>query len=370
MQEGEIDLRRIAYEEALIEAQAKREHEARRSKAAEAEAQMLAAYREKRRRADVVSSVMSYGLIAIGLVVLSISSELPGVISTALGNAARPSVLLFGGLLMVLGFFNGILLYLNGRLKVPMSSVNPAANGAAREPVSDSKSHGFDPRVDAILQRIEELQKAQIAATTATAHEDVVQALLPLVQNSIGDVLAAKFAQHALDNDRVESVRKAFRAAETRLAQELTSLRARANLNLAIGAATTVVAIALLYWLVLGSERTFENLYALLSHYIPRVSIVVFIEIFAFFFLRLYRTTLTEIRGYQGDVTRLNLQYIAVEMAWADESTAARRGFAEALLSANSAPGEMPVPEAKIDEKAISTLLEKLSKLLPSQDAK
>ncbi|MBI5525005.1 MAG: hypothetical protein HY897_01580 [Deltaproteobacteria bacterium] len=44
---------------------------------------------------------------------------------------------------------------------------------------------------------------------------------------------------------------------------------------------------------------------AALSHYVPRITTVTFIEVFAFFFLKLYRASLIEIKFYQNELTSL-----------------------------------------------------------------
>jgi hypothetical protein len=49
-----------------------------------------------------------------------------------------------------------------------------------------------------------------------------------------------------------------------------------------------------------------------LSHYVPRITTVTFIEVFAFFFLKLYRASLIEIKFYQNELTCLASLQIAL----------------------------------------------------------
>ena len=99
-----------------------------------------------------------------------------------------------------------------------------------------------------------------------------------------------------------------------RLQEELQSLTTRGNLNLSIGIATTLLAVGILWWLVLEApDRVGTD--ELLSYYLPRFSVAVFIEVFSFFFLRLYRNGLADIKYYQNEMTTIESRILALEVA-------------------------------------------------------
>jgi undecaprenyl pyrophosphate synthase len=50
-------------------------------------------------------------------------------------------------------------------------------------------------------------------------------------------------------------------------------------------------------------------------HFIPRLSLVIFIEFFSFFFLKLYRNSLHEIKYYQNELTNLEVKSTAITFA-------------------------------------------------------
>jgi hypothetical protein len=54
---------------------------------------------------------------------------------------------------------------------------------------------------------------------------------------------------------------------------------------------------------------------AVISYYIPRISVVVFIEVFAFFFLRLYKIGLDDVKYYQNELTNVELKLRALSEA-------------------------------------------------------
>ena len=289
-----------------------------------------------------------------------------------LGANVFEKLLLIGGFFFAfMGISLLLMLYLRGEFEflpdwvgriIPFSSIfSDSYRIMGRLSVSERRDE-----LRELSNKVAELKKAQL--TSATDGKDVVEALLPLVQSGVGELLEQKFAAQAQDFDKLSEIRDVFQKASARLHLELDSLRNRGNLNLVIGTLTTTVAIVLLTYMVLGSARTFADATDLLAHYVPRVTIVVFIEIFAFFFLKLYRDTLHEMRTYQDDLTRLQIQQVALEAAWTDEAQSARKGFAEVLIRADqSSPSRMGLKKDEVNLKEIGSLVEKLSKLLPNK---
>jgi hypothetical protein len=127
--------------------------------------------------------------------------------------------------------------------------------------------------------------------------------------------LEAKLVSQSSDSVHLKEIRENFAVTKRRLELEVASLSRRNSLNLTIGAVTTVVAVGLLVYLVRGATVTFESIPNLLAHFIPRVSVAVFIEVFSFFFLRLYKSGLQEIKYFQNELTNIEMKGLALEAA-------------------------------------------------------
>ena len=119
--------------------------------------------------------------------------------------------------------------------------------------------------------------------------EDVSKSIETTLSQSFLKAVDSKYSEEAVRGVErrflfgdVESVRR-------RLTSEVDALRRRANSNLAIGSVTTVLAMTSLAYVALGRETTFDTGTSILSYYVPRISFVIFIEVFAYFFLRLYK---------------------------------------------------------------------------------
>ena len=122
----------------------------------------------------------------------------------------------------------------------------------------------------------------------------------------------AKLAKH-------DMIEEQFAISARRLNGEIMALGRRGNLNLALGIVTTVVGLSLLGYFVIRTSSQPEVLPTFAVHFIPRLSLVVFIEVFAYFFLKLYKATLSEIKYFQNELTNIEAKFTAARAAFALE---------------------------------------------------
>lgn len=157
------------------------------------------------------------------------------------------------------------------------------------------------------------------AVLTAEEKATLTEALLNEVEkeaaNDFLKQLETKFVSQSSDIGHLKELRENLGVTKRRLELEVESLSRRNSLNLTIGAVTTIVAVGLLAYLVLGAKISFDTIPNLLAHFIPRVSIAVFIEVFSFFFLRLYKSGLQEIKYFQNELTNIEMKGLALEAA-------------------------------------------------------
>ena len=265
-----------------------------------------------------------------------------------------------------------LLLYLRGGLRIP---------GLDRLLVAPDEA--TDPTNAALAERLREAVEnhdRQLVALTARLDSATLQAAG--ITASPDEMLAA-LKQSLLDSarstleDRVLSIlsgdasrRKAdivYGTAETRLLKEISILGRRGNLNLVIGVLTTGFAVGLLAYMVLTAKVTFNTWPSLLSHYIPRLSTVVFIEVFSFFFLRLYRNSLQEIRYYQDQLTDLARQRVALSSLEGAADSDSRKNILT-ITRSPSPPVEMspktPLASSATTPKELAELVGKIDGLV------
>ncbi len=105
-----------------------------------------------------------------------------------------------------------------------------------------------------------------------------------------------------------------------RLKSHIENISRNGNLNLLIGLLITAVAVCLLLYIAFEKKEAHKDYFSLLSHYIPRVLITFFVEIFAFFFLKLYKTNVDEVRYFQNELTNIDSKIISLKAAiWSGE---------------------------------------------------
>ncbi|EPM4854011.1 hypothetical protein ACTIRA_004609 [Vibrio parahaemolyticus] len=111
------------------------------------------------------------------------------------------------------------------------------------------------------------------------------------------------------------------RSFTNRINTEIEQLSRRANLYITFGSLITIAAGVILFYVVnditqLVSIRADTNSNAISStdwfSLISRFSIVIFVEIFAFFYLRLYKEMMINIKYYQNEITNIEMKMLAI----------------------------------------------------------
>ncbi|THD32246.1 MAG: hypothetical protein DI588_09140 [Flavobacterium johnsoniae] len=84
--------------------------------------------------------------------------------------------------------------------------------------------------------------------------------------------------------------------------------------NLVIGIVGTIIAISILAFSIL-SDTTYSNFEDFTMQLLPRITFVIFIQLFAFFFLRLYKNNLEDGKYFQNELTNLSAKCSALKIA-------------------------------------------------------
>jgi hypothetical protein len=306
-----------------------------------------------------------YLLLGAGLVLLLANNEIDEILFQEMFRSRYRYALPLAFVLMLYGAALLMLQYLRGNLFATTESakqanlpeaVSTAAIGVLREKVSD------------LASELQSLKSAQLGIVAGDRNQ-FIEALKPTLHADLTEALAKRFATEALLAARDAEIQFAFSSAQKRLIGELSSLSRRSNLNLVIGVVTTALAVGLLTYMVLGSTLNLDSLTSILSHYLPRLTLVIFIEVFSFFFLRLYRATLAEMRTYQTDLTMLTIQEVAVLAALTSSSSDAGTEIAKELLQrVNPQTESKHSKEVAPDPQTIAEVLKQLTKAVLPKD--
>lgn len=165
----------------------------------------------------------------------------------------------------------------------------------------------------------------------------VADAVTQMSEQSIKKIFnseAVSFKQELEKSLGYDHLKGSIKEVKYRLLREISDLRLRANINLLLGMLITAGGLYLLWTTVSmvdasellkelaseGAESNGKFLKNLILPLIPRVMLVIFIEVFAYFFLRLYKDGLTEIKYFQNELTNIESKLVALEFALVTEN--------------------------------------------------
>lgn len=189
------------------------------------------------------------------------------------------------------------------------------------------------------------------------------------------DELRVGYDKATTRSERIRDVEQQHAQTIGRLREELYALSRRGNLNLSIGIITTISGLFLLGSFVIGnsfipSRNSPATIEAFLIEFLPRLSLVLLIEVFAFFFLSLYKTTLSEIKYFQNEVTSMESKYMALRLAAQSDSGEHLASAIDSLAKTernfilNKDQTTVDLERARIDQAERSDLTGKLAELL------
>lgn len=175
-----------------------------------------------------------------------------------------------------------------------------------------------EKHIEELKYQIEKLRSSQLGVTKDQQHELVAKLVETIKTEAANEVIReikVKAEQVFKEKAKYELVQEQYRATIGRLREELFSLSKRGNLNLSIGIMITIVGLGLLGVFVMSFETKEIELSSFLIDFFPRISLVLLIEVFAYFFLSLYKTSLSEIKYFQNEVTSMESKYLALQVA-------------------------------------------------------
>ncbi|MFA9283882.1 hypothetical protein ACCQ08_03805 [Comamonas sp. SY3] len=178
----------------------------------------------------------------------------------------------------------------------------------------------LDKAINQLNYANEELKySSSLAAQLGDQDKDALIANLKnqLTSETAKDVLAEIEANVSISQARIEKERELFFEFEEirmRLTKEIEALGFRGNVNLTLGAITTVIGLVILGWGVFQEVTSaVKDPWVMASHFLPRLTLVILIELFAFFFLSLYKASLAEIKYFQNELTNAESKHIALQ---------------------------------------------------------
>lgn len=177
--------------------------------------------------------------------------------------------------------------------------------------------HIIDDRFSRIEERLEELVRLRNDVSDVQRNElvrRVRQQIEETANSEFLDEIRTSIANRDTVLEVVRQLRNQYEVTVNRLNTELSALARRGNVNLALGGATAIAGVLLLWNFVL-EPRPGGTVISFLENVSPRISLVFLVEVFAYFFLRLYSTSLVEIKYFQNEITNIEVKFVSLQTA-------------------------------------------------------
>lgn len=301
------------------------------------------------------------GLSALAVVLGSLFLGREGFLRTSLQSKDASVFLVFAAAAVgVLGFIPLLLSYLRTPQDRDLTESWRVERGLA-------ESRDLLDRTRKEVEKFQELVLSRTSSDQAIDTSALVAELRATLKANVAEDLRKDFEKQISTLAHVELIRSMYKYDERRLFDQIAILRKRGNLNLVIGIATTLVAAMTLILTVVFASPNGTQWEKLLAYFIPKISTVVFVEVFSFFFLRLYKATLAEEKYYQNEITARTARQTALEAAFGTSDTVAMGKLIELLAGVNQNRFDVKDGnETGYDSKDIGTLVESAAKVISS----
>lgn len=177
-----------------------------------------------------------------------------------------------------------------------------------RRVIYDAELARLQGQLSVLAERLEQKDKLDTAPVVAA----LLERARAEASSQFLHELEGQLRQRLRANEISEDVSGVFTDNSSRLQTEIQALSRRGNLNLILGGITTVSGLVLLAMFVLQDRSTSAEPLQFALHFVPRVTLVVFIQIFAYFFLKLYKNSLSEMKYFQNELTNIEQRQIAL----------------------------------------------------------
>lgn len=165
-----------------------------------------------------------------------------------------------------------------------------------------------------VIAMARQLNGARATSVNAGALDEAVAQLKDDLCRGVGEELLADVRAAARAEEPVREIAVKTARMETRRGQEIVDLARRGNVNLVLGMITTLAGLLVLGYAVITASVA-ATATDLVLHFLPRFAFAALIEVFAYFFLRLYKQGLAEIKYFQNELTNAESRAIAIQMA-------------------------------------------------------
>lgn len=266
--------------------------------------------RNNKDRIMIISSIIYF---AIGLIILLIKEDLFRYF-----KFDPKIVLIVAVTLMLFGISVFLMLYVKGGLF--LSSTRDEEKDEYKNDKSslDEKFEILKTELYSKLSDFKNIDEVKQEIRTTIDHQ-----VSKLSEEKIVQQITEKFTKELYAKSKLDLIENELVSIKNRIERETARLARYGYINLMIGFITTFLAIFFLGYSLLGVQTENITSTEYIYHFIPRLSLSVLIELFSFFFLRLYKNNLEDIKYFNNERTNIEMKIVAIKtsLAYDDKET-------------------------------------------------
>ncbi|OCY50362.1 hypothetical protein [Acinetobacter pittii] len=150
------------------------------------------------------------------------------------------------------------------------------------------------------------------------SNAETINEVKELLRDKLENISAESYFQDFKNKIRadliVENFEYKIKSIESRVQGEIERLSRSGIINLSLGMMLSVGGIGYLGFFVVNVQK-FINIEEMVINTFPKAIFVLLIEVFAYFFLKLYKQSLDDIKYYQNELTNIESKNLAVYIA-------------------------------------------------------
>ncbi|MDB5128121.1 MAG: hypothetical protein JWQ85_2353 [Mucilaginibacter sp.] len=195
--------------------------------------------------------------------------------------------------------------------------------------------------------------------------------------NEFKNFISNEYKEKLSSDYKLNIIKEETKELQYGINNQIGKLSRSGTINLIIGLFLSIIAIAILISLLYSfKDSAYHDMSNFLTGFLPRLSLVIFIEIFSFFFLKLYKRSLDDIKYYQNERTNIDSKVIALKASIIygkpELINTIIKGFSMVERNFIIKKGESTVSleKLKIEDKEDSDILDRVLSIIKTIDAK
>lgn len=181
--------------------------------------------------------------------------------------------------------------------------------------LSSRKDTIYKYEIEHLQDVLRSRRQKQASPVTEEDEKKLTDKILSRINAEANNTYLEKLKSDIKDSEYRFDIFKRGQSTLDRIYKEIDALGRRGTINLVLGVITALSGVIALSFFVLAKEGTHDSLGDFVMEFLPRLSIVLIIEVFSYFFLRLYKSSLAEIKYFQNEATNIEHNFVALEVA-------------------------------------------------------